>query len=303
MYSKVNYAIVGLFVLLFGIGMAAFAFWLAKYGFKQHYEVYKVYTRESVAGLSRDSVVKLHGVDIGRVKEIRIDPENIERVEILLNIKEGIPITEDMVAHTVMLGVTGLLSIEIEGGTNGAKRLKPTPDHIPVIRAKPSWINTAKRDLGALVEKINTLTTKVDRLLDDRNIALFGEILENTRRATHKSVLVMDEANATLVSYREAIAKINHDLEVATGDFSRFTNATVPAVKRLSQTIRNFNRLTLKVEKSLDRGDYNIKKIFEPLLVDIEILSDHINAMAKEFEESPSDIFFKARKTRYGPGE
>jgi len=76
-----------------------------------------------------------------------------------------------------------------------------------------------------------------------------------------------------------------------------------PAVRKLTETTRNFNRLTLKVEKSLDRGDYNIKKIFEPLLVNIEILSDQINAMAKEFEESPSDIFFKARKTRRGPGE
>jgi phospholipid/cholesterol/gamma-HCH transport system substrate-binding protein len=303
MYSKVNYTIVGLFVLLFGIGMAAFAFWLAKYGFKQHYDVYKIYTTESVAGLSKDSVVKLHGVDVGRVKEIRIDPENIERVEILLNIKEDILITEDMVAHTVMLGVTGLLSIEIEGGTNEAKRLKPTPGYIPVIRTKPSWINTAKHDLGTLVEKLNTLTTQADKLLDDKNVALFGEILENTRDVTRKSVSVMDEANATLVSYREAIVNINRDLETATKDFSHITDATIPAVKTLTETTLNFNRLTLKVEKSLDRGDYNIKKIFEPLLVNIEILSDQVNAMAKEFEESPSDIFFKARKTRHGPGE
>jgi phospholipid/cholesterol/gamma-HCH transport system substrate-binding protein len=303
MYSKVNYTIVGLFVLLFGIGMAAFAFWLAKYGFKQHYDVYKIYTTESVAGLSKDSVVKLHGVDVGRVKEIRIDPENIERVEILLNIKEDIPITEDMVAHTVMLGVTGLLSIEIEGGTNGAKRLKPSPGHIPVIRTKPSWINTAKRDLGALVEKLNTLTTQIDKLLDDQNIALVGEILENTRDMTHKSVSVMDEANATLARYKEAIVGISRDFEAATKDFSDITDVTIPAVRKLTETTQNFNRLSLKVEKSLDRGDYNIKKIFEPLLVDIEILSDQINAMAKEFEESPSDIFFKARKTRRGPGE
>ena len=303
MYSKVNYTIVGLFVLLFGIGMAAFAFWLAKYGFEQHYEVYKIYTTESVAGLSKDSVVKLHGVDVGRVKEIRIDPKNIERVEILLNIKEGTPITEDMVAHTVMLGVTGLLSIEIEGGSNGAKRLKPKPGYIPVIRTKPSWINTAKRDLGVLVEKLNNLTTQVDKLLNDKNIENFSQILENTKEVTSKSVSVMDEANTTLIAYRDAVVKINQDLETATNDFSRITDASVPAIKKLMETTKNFNRVTLKVERSLDRGDYNIKKIFEPLIIETEILSAQINAMTKEFEESPSDIFFKSRKTRRGPGE
>jgi len=303
MYSRVNYTIVGLFVLLFGIGMVVFSFWLAKYGFKQHYKTYKIYTTESVSGLSKDSVVKLHGVDVGRVKEIRIDPENIQRVEILLNIKEDVPITEDMVAHTVMLGVTGLLSIEIEGGTNGAKRLEPKPGYIPVIPTKPSWIHRAKRDIGVLVEKLNTLATQTDKLLNDKNIEAFSDILENTRVLTRKSVSVIDEANVTLATYRGAIVQINHELEQVTSDFSKITNTTVPAIKTLMDTTQNFNRVTLKVEKSLDRGDYNVKKIFEPMLVEIEILSDQINALAKEFQESPSDIFFKSRQQRRGPGE
>jgi phospholipid/cholesterol/gamma-HCH transport system substrate-binding protein len=303
MYSKVNYTIVGLFVLLFGIGMAAFTFWLAKYGFKEHYMTYRIYTTESVAGLSKDSVVKLHGVDVGRVKEIRIDPKNIERVEILLNIKEGIPIKEDMVAHTVMLGVTGLLSIEIEGGSNESRTLVPTPDHIPVIKTKPSWINTAKRDLGAMAEKLNTLLEQSQKLLNDKNLENFGQILENTKTATHRSIGLMAEANATLQTYRTAIKKVNRNLEEITKNFSRITDESVPAIQKLTETTRNFNRVTLKVEKSLDRGDYNIKKIFEPLLIDIEILSDQINALAKEFNESPSDIFFKSRKVRRGPGE
>jgi len=302
-YSRVNYTIVGLFVLLFGIGMVAFSFWLAKYGFEQHYLTYKIYTTESVAGLSKDSVVKLHGVDVGRVKEIRIDPQNIEQVEILLNIRDDVPITEDMVAHTMMLGVTGLLSIEIDGGTNGAKRLVPTSDHIPVIRTKPSWINTAKHDLGSLIQRVDTLAQQAEKLLNDKNLKTFSAILDHTEAVTRKSVSVMDEANATLATYRSAIIKVNRDLENITKNFARITDETVPAVHKLMQTTRNFNRVTLKVEKSLDRGDYNIKKIFEPLLVNIEILSDQINVMAKELEESPSDIFFKARKVRRGPGE
>ena len=88
-----------------------------------------------------------------------------------------------------------------------------------------------------------------------------------------------------------------------TASFEAISKESVPTVKKLKETTRNFNRVTLKVEKSLDRGDYNIKKIFEPLLVNIEILSDQITALAKELDESPSDIFFKSRKRRKGPGE
>jgi len=303
MYSKANYTIVGIFVLLFGLGSVLFSFWLAKYGLHQEYDLYKTYMSESVAGLSKDSVVRLRGVDVGRVKSIRIDPDNIERVEILLNIKKGVPIKEDMVAHTSMLGVTGLLSIEIEGGSNHAKTLKPSKDHIPVIASSASWFDATKKDIGTLADRLVRLMDKTEKLLSSENIDAFGKILANTEQVTGKSVSVMDELNATLVTYQEAAKHVSSDLERMTASFETISKESVPAVKKLKETTRNFNRVTLKVEKSLDRGDYNIKKIFEPLLVNIEILSDQITALAKELDESPSDIFFKSRKRRKGPGE
>ena len=303
MYSKVNYTIVGIFVLLFGLGTVAFSFWLAKYGLHQEYDLYKTYMTESVAGLSKDSVVRLRGVDVGRVKEIRIDPKNIERVEILLNIKKGVPIKEDMVAHTSMLGVTGLLSIEIEGGTNQARTLHPSKNDIPVIPSSASWFDATKKDIGTLADRLVRLMDKTEKLLSNENIDTFGKILANTEQVTGKSVSVMDELNATLVTYQEAAKRVSSDLERMTASFEAISKEGVPAVKKLKETTRNFNRVTLKVEKSLDRGDYNLKKIFEPLLINIEILSDQITALAKELDESPSDILFKSRKRRKGPGE
>jgi len=303
MYSRVNYTVVGLFVLLFGIGLVGFSFWLAKYGLRQKYDLYKIYMYESVAGLSKDSVVKLRGVDIGRVKEIRIDPEHIERVEILLNIKQGIPIKEDMVAHTSLVGVTGLLNIEIEGGSNEAKTLKPTEEYIPVIKSSSSWFDATKKDIGTLTVRLVNLLEQTDKLLSDENIETLSRILKNTEALSAKGSLLLDETNSTVVAFKTAVENLNNDAGVITQVFTKLGNETIPAVKKLRETTQNFNRMTLKVEKSLDRGDYDIKKIFEPLLVDMEILSEQVNALAKEFKESPSDILFKSRKRRRGPGE
>lgn len=303
MYSKVNYTIVGLFVLLFGVGLVAFFFWLAKYGLTQQYDVYKTYFYESVAGLSKDSVVRLRGVDIGRVKEIRIDPKNIRRVEVLMNIKHGTPIKEDMVAHTSMLGVTGLLSIEIEGGSNSAKTLKPSKDHIPVIKSSSSWLNQTKKDIGTLADQLAHLVVQTDKLLSDENIGYINGILKNTEEMTQKGTALLDDLNQTVLAYRVGMKKLTKDIDSMTVTFNKVGNVTVPAVKKFMQTTRNFNRVTLKVERSLDRGDYNLKKILEPILVDVEILSNQVNALAEELKESPSDILFKSRRSRPGPGE
>jgi len=303
MYSRVNYMIVGIFVLLFGIGMVAFSFWLAKYGLQQKYDLYKVYMTESVSGLSKDSVVKLRGVDVGRVKSIRIDPNNIERVEIVLEIKEGTPIKEDMVAHTTMLGVTGLLAIEIDGGTNSAKTLKPDKTHIPVIRSSSSWFDETRKNIGTLADRLSVVVAQTEKLLSNENIERFGKILKHTEEVTAKSIDLITETNGTIVAYRQAVKKFNLDLDRMTDAFVKISDQTLPAVKKLKETSQNFNRLTLKVEKSLDRGDYNFQKILEPMLVDMEILTGEINAMVRELDGSPSDLLFKSRKVRYGPGE
>jgi len=48
---------------------------------------------------------------------------------------------------------------------------------------------------------------------------------------------------------------------------------------------------------------HNFKKILEPTLLEINILSEQINSLSKELNQSPSDLLFKSRKHRRGPGE
>lgn len=317
MYSKVNYLIVGLFVLLFGAGLVLFAFWLADYGLQKDYDIYEVKMTDSVTGLSKDSSVKLRGVDIGKVSDIRINPDNIEEIEIFLKINKGIPIKEDMVASTQMFGITGLLSINIEGGTNGAKTLKPTEDHIPVIRSAPSFVSRISDTFGGLGDRLTVLLSK-------ENLDTFASILKKFEQATLKAVELgektlkleekavgsLDEVDTTLKAFRASMSNIDKQFEEATNDFkvmqkdfTRIKKVSVPTIDKLMQTTRDFRRVTLKVEKSLDRGDYNLKKILEPMLIEIQILSNQLNTMTRELGNNPSEILFKSRKSRKGPGE
>jgi phospholipid/cholesterol/gamma-HCH transport system substrate-binding protein len=317
MYSKVNYTIVGIFVVLFSIGMFWFAFWLAKYGLQEDYKLYKIEMKDSIAGLAKDSSVKLHGVDIGRVSEIRINPKDIEKIDILVQIKEDVPIKEDMVASTQMLGVTGLLSIEIHGGTNEAKTLVPTDEYIPVIKSKPSLLSKLTNSLGGLSEKLTNLLTRSESLLSDKNLENVSNILENVEKISAKGEEVelkaidsMKEVDTTLQEFRVSMDNINKKFTQATEDFKQMQidfaeikGVTIPTVDKLFQTTTDFRRVTLKFEKSLDRGDYNLKKMLEPMLIDIQILSNQINSMTRELSQNPSELLFKSRKSRRGPGE
>ncbi|MDD3602505.1 MAG: MlaD family protein [Sulfurovum sp.] len=310
MYNKINYTVVGIFVLLFSAGMIWFAFWLARWGLQDEYDVYKIELHESVSGLSKDASVKIRGVDVGRVQSIRINPENIEAVEIFLEIKKGTPIKEDMVAHTQMFGVTGLLSIEIDGGTNEAKTLKPTKTYIPLIQTKTSYVTRVSESIGDIADGLGEFLVQTQKLISDKNIQAIENTLDHVEKITSRGealeIKVIDsltQLDQTLQELRGSMKDITHSFDGATKDFASMKEKINPLSEELLTTAKRFDGLMFKVEKSLDRGDYNIKNILEPVLVDIQILSAQINDLAQQLKQSPSDVLFKARKPLKGPGE
>jgi phospholipid/cholesterol/gamma-HCH transport system substrate-binding protein len=259
--------------------------------------------KESITGLSRDSSVKLRGVDIGKVSKIRINPQNIEKIEIFLKIEKGMPIKEDMVASTQMFGITGLLSINIEGGTNEAKLLKPTEDYIPIIKTAPSFVSKLSDTIGGVGDRLSVLLSK-DNIETTRNILVnLEKVTVKAQELEDKAMVTLNEADITLKEFNTNFAEATADFRQIQKDFSEMKKEGMVTINNLKQASVHFNRFALKVEKSIDRGDYNLKQIFEPILVDIHILSRQLNDLSKELEKNPSDLLFKSRKSQKGPGE
>jgi phospholipid/cholesterol/gamma-HCH transport system substrate-binding protein len=101
MEPKVSYALVGAFVVLFGAVLIVIVLWLVRGGPQRTYRSYYAYFGESVSGVTEDSVVRYKGTNVGRVRNMRLDPENPERVRLLLDIAEGTPIKEDTVGNAL----------------------------------------------------------------------------------------------------------------------------------------------------------------------------------------------------------
>jgi phospholipid/cholesterol/gamma-HCH transport system substrate-binding protein len=136
---KVHYVLVGTFVLVLGMLAVGMVLWLGKSDYRGVYDQYHAYMRQSVSGLSVNSTVKYHGVHVGRVKEIVLNPDNTEEVRLTLDILQGTPIKTDTVATLETQGLTGLATLNLEGGSREAPRLEiQNGQEYPVIQTKPS---------------------------------------------------------------------------------------------------------------------------------------------------------------------
>jgi hypothetical protein len=135
--TKVNYALVGAFVLVLGAVLIGGVLWLASGGaFQQKYDLYLAIENESVAGLNVNAPVKYHGVEVGKVKHIHLDPEDTERVNLLFAIERGTPIKEDTVA-VLKTGLTGIAYVELAAAPGTTTCGQPRKA-VSVIHTKPS---------------------------------------------------------------------------------------------------------------------------------------------------------------------
>lgn len=127
---------------------------------------YRVVFSESVSGLEQDSVVEYKGVPIGVVRDVRLSPDSLDRVVVELAIDARVPIKADTRARLRVRGITGMLQLELVGGTPDAPELEEDG----AIEADPSLLvtlETALRDLADLTKGLSGARGDAEALLAD----------------------------------------------------------------------------------------------------------------------------------------
>ena len=124
MESKFNYTIVGLFVVVLFTGFIGVSFWLSTEGTIKRHVYYSIYVTESVSGLSKQSPVKFNGVDVGYVKDIEINQNNLQEVQIIVSVEADVPINQGTVAVLSSQGLTGIMYVELEAKAPSAPPIK-----------------------------------------------------------------------------------------------------------------------------------------------------------------------------------
>jgi phospholipid/cholesterol/gamma-HCH transport system substrate-binding protein len=163
-----HYFIEGLFVIGVSIAAALFAVWLVGTGHRDDV-LYRIHFAESVSGLAIGDPVKFRGVDVGTVKAITLDPADPRLVQVDIGLRKEAPIKADTRATLKLKGITGVVFIELNGGTPGAPTLlASTRDgQIPEIPAEKSTLTAVLDLLPKLLEKFSSIENQVTKVVTD----------------------------------------------------------------------------------------------------------------------------------------
>lgn len=322
MESKVNYTLVGVFVLLMFSLLIVFAFWLGKYNDRaKAYSNYKVYLTESAAGLAPGAAVKFNGVDVGKVSSIRINPKNSEEIELTLKVKKETPIRTDSTAMLQFFGITGLAFIEIKGGSRMSPLIITSGDTTAVIPTAPSLIKRLDKTLSSLITKLSDTLDHTNAVMSPQNTKNFSDTLSNLKILTQRINSYQDEIDLLLKNSLQTGQHIDQAM-IKVGDSANTVKDSMetfkitmrerfsPTMKSWEATSKKTNAFLEKIDTSINRGDYDLQTItanstveLNELLAQSRVLQNEMELTLKSLRESPSDLLFKQSKLNPGPGE
>ncbi len=292
MESKINYTLVGLFVVLLMTAMFSSVYWLEQYGGKQEYDRYRVYMSESVAGLSPDAAVRYRGVRVGNVEQISINPHNSEQVELLLKIKHNTPVKKDATASLKFFGLTGLAYIELAGSSKKSPLLKPSASNIPVIPATASTFTRIDKTLRGLSVKSAYVLDKLNRLLNDKNLQNIQAMLTEIKTLSHNINKQIPDFHLLLtngVSMEQSMTHAFKKIGLASANVSNMATSLQINYANVG------HKLNRNVEQSLAS--------FNQLVAQLNDLTIQLQTTVQNFQASPSDLLFKRTEIKPGPGE
>ena len=216
METKANYVLVGSFVLGLMISMVLFLLWISRVDFGNKHPLYDIYFQGSVSGLRLNEDVRYHGIPIGKVKEIKVDPRNIDRILVRVAITEKQLMRESIIASIEAQGLTGFSYVQIQGGSPSSPPLVvQTGDEYPIIPSQPSKIDLLFSKLPNILSSVHDLSENLKALIDDGSRTDFKKLLKNVTRFSeqmtqgeHSFTTVMQEAKNTLRHLNKTIGNL-----------------------------------------------------------------------------------------------
>jgi phospholipid/cholesterol/gamma-HCH transport system substrate-binding protein len=304
----VNYPIVGLFVLVLGAALIAGVLWLASGGaFQKKYDLYLAVEDESVAGLNLNAPVKYNGVDVGKVREIWLDPGNPDRVNLLFAIERGTPIKEDTVAVLKTQGLTGIAYVELSGGTRDAPPLRATAgNEYPVIRTKPSLSARLENVLTDVLAKLDSTSNNINAILSDENRAAFKSALADIAALAHTIAARKDTLDAGITN----AARTFENAARATAQVGPVIDRVGRGADAVEKMGNEVARTSAGAGKTVDAVGADVKRFtaetlpeLERLLNELSVLSTSLRRLSEQTERDPRGFLFGREPVPDGPGE
>lgn len=313
METRAHHLLIGSFVLIAMMGLAAFAIWVAKVDIDSDYVEYDIYFQGSVAGLYKDGTVFYLGIPIGKITKIALAPDDPREVQITIRVRNEVPVLEGSRAVLEVQGLTGIAYIELRGGEPGSPPLLPKDgEDRAVILTEFSPFQELLQETPNLVNEAILTVASIRRVFNEENAKNIDEILSNASTlsadlvvATGKLDYTISEINAMLDKVDEASLAVDDFATTGQAFFDENGDALVAEFKATTQSatklLTRIDGLVASNEDAISGFTNGTLPEVSRMVQDLRHASQALEAITRKLEENPSGFLLGKSGPDYKP--
>jgi len=313
METRAHYVAVGAFVLaIIVLGFVA-VLSLGRVEFAQELKRYYIFFKGSVTGLSKGAFVQYNGITVGRVVDVRVDPDDLEKIQVTVEIDTNlVNIKTDARAFVDTNLLSGVATIQIRGGTREARNLEPEPGHrYPVIASGSSVLQRVTETGPQLLDRLMVTVDNLNAVLSEQNRKAVSDSLQNVRTITEAFVAPSQEvnqlvanANAAVIGLKSLLDHVDEsyasrgglrdEASKALSDFDRLAKGLIDTNRQLQQVLQE-NR------PGLQEFTHSTLTQISNLVSDAQRLIAGLTRFVASVERDPARLLFGERREGYRP--
>lgn len=302
METRAHYVAVGAFVLVLITVAFIAVLWIGRAQLTTQYADYDVYFRGPVSGLREGATVEYNGVPSGRVKEIRIDPSNVEQIRVTVEIESKVVIKQDAAANLETNLLSGVSYIQIAGGTQDAPVLTAEAgSRHPVIRSRRSRLASVTARLPQILGKLDETADHLNDLLGEDNRKAISVILANLRT-------VSDDLASDTKPALTAMTSLLNNLDRSYSEPGGLREGLSSGIGNFDKLARNLNDTNHQLQLTLQDARPGLRNFSQRTLTDVGDLVGEarqliagLGRLVAGLDRDPSRVLFGDRRKGYQP--
>ncbi|AVP96345.1 hypothetical protein C7S18_03685 [Ahniella affigens] len=303
METHARYLLVGLFSLVVAIGLIVFVLWLGKLQLDREYREYDVRFHESVTGLSVGGLVQYHGIQVGEVRRLTLDPKDPREVHVRIRVGADTPIKADTRAQLSYTGLTGVAVVEMFGGSPESKLLYEVDTRdVPEIDTVPSTLSELMSGGSGAMHSAQEVMTRIAEVLSDTNIKRVSATLDHLAEVSGKLREDYPEARLALQDLRTLEQKLttaadrtNALLAEVQSGIAGNTKDDPNMMADLRTTIEQIQEAALSLKRVSDTGDRTLNGLdaqargeLTETLRALRETSENLARITRDFDRAPA---------------
>ena len=296
MEERAHALIAIVFLAVFGVGAGLVAWWMMAPSVSR--VPYVLEAQGSVAGLGPGSPVSYHGVQVGAVRKVGLDPQNRRHINVRIAVNTNFPLPEGTYATIAAPGLIGSKSVELTLGS-GSKDIQTSvqsPAHLPL---KPGAMSGLVQNASEIMDSLKATLKSIHGLLNKQNRDHISATLAQIDEASAHLVQLEKDAAPALKQMPGLIAQVHDTLGAA----RKVLVQAKTLVSEAHEPVRAVGRAASAVSGLAAQMNQTTLPGLNALLARLRSLSARLQTLVDTLQRTPQSLITGPAPVPAGPGE